>query len=109
MERTHLQSSCIRSLWPGDLQSGVALVGICLALHVQDECLYCPVASAAVLCVCNTLVWLFWRTWVIHPSLRAQNDSQRELGASWQVVLLRQKQLMARNLLQKDKLAKVER
>lgn len=41
---------------PGHLQNAVVLVGIWLDWHMHDECLYNPVASAAVLCVYNTLV-----------------------------------------------------
>lgn len=105
MERTLLQSSCTHFLQSGYLQGSVMPVGICLTLYVQDECLYCPVASGAVLCVCNTLVRSFWCTWVI---LRLLHHSQGELGLNWQVMLLRQKQLMARNSLQKDKPATLE-
>lgn len=40
----------------GYLQSALVLVRIWLELHMQDQCLYNPVASAAVLCVHNTLI-----------------------------------------------------
>lgn len=55
MSVTWNEPSWIRSQ-PGHFQSAVVLVRIWLDLHMQDKCLYNPVASAAMLCVYNTLV-----------------------------------------------------
>lgn len=57
-------------LGPEYLRSNVVPVGISLAVHLRDERLYRPVASAAALCVCDTPVWWFWCTWIIYSLWR---------------------------------------
>lgn len=89
----------------GHLQSAVVLVRIWLDLHMQDEWLYNPVAPAALLCVCKTLVRWFWCTWAIHCSFHACRMIPR---GSCEVILLRQKQLVLRSSLQEDRFVKLE-
>lgn len=70
---------------------------------MQDKCPYDPVTSAAMFCVYSGPIVL------VHLAIHSSFHGCRMIPrGSWEVILLRQKQLMVRNSLKENRFAKLE-